>query len=210
MRAALLFAITLASAAPVAAQDPPAISIRPFALATGEAFAATDTFNAVFGKKFFPLVGGGVQVVVHDRFFVELSASRLSQTGQRAFINLGKTFQLGIPLTATVQPFEVTGGYRFRLKKTTRVRPYVAAGFGSYGYTETSPFANPGDDVSVRHIGTLVNGGFEVRVHRWVGIAGDVQYTHVPGILGTAGVSQQAKEDDLGGVAVRVKVVIGR
>ena len=210
MKTALLFVVTLALAAPVAAQDAPAISIRPFAMATEESFAATDTFTAVFGKKSFPLFGGGVQVVVHDTFFVELTASRLQQTGQRAYINLGKAFQLGIPLTATISPFEVTGGYRFRLKKTARVRPYVAAGIGSYGYTETSPFAQPGDDVSVRHTGMLVNGGVEVRVHRWVGVSGDVQYTHVPGILGAAGVSQQAKEDDLGGVAARVRVVIGR
>jgi hypothetical protein len=32
----------------------------------------------------------------------------------------------------------------------------------------------------------------------------------VPGILGTGGVSQQAGESDLGGVAARVKLVVGR
>jgi len=37
-----------------------------------------------------------------------------------------------------------------------------------------------------------------------------VQYSHVPGILGNAGVSQQAGESDLGGVAARFKLVVGR
>ncbi len=56
----------------------------------------------------------------------------------------------------------------------------------------------------------MLNGGAEFRVHRWVGVSVDVQYTHVPGILGTGGVSQQAGETDLGGVAARFKVVVGR
>jgi hypothetical protein len=56
----------------------------------------------------------------------------------------------------------------------------------------------------------VVNGGAEFRVHQWVGLSVDVQYTHVPGILGTSGVSQQAGETDLGGVAARFKVVVGR
>jgi hypothetical protein len=41
-------------------------------------------------------------------------------------------------------------------------------------------------------------------------MAVDVQYSHVPGILGTGGVSQQAGETDLGGVAARLKLVVGR
>ena len=90
--------------APVAAQDPPALSIRPFVMATEQSFAAVDTFNAVFGKTYFPFFGGGAQVVIHDRFFAEVSASRFRQTGERAFISGGKPFKLGIPLTATITP----------------------------------------------------------------------------------------------------------
>jgi hypothetical protein len=37
-----------------------------------------------------------------------------------------------------------------------------------------------------------------------------VQYTHVPGIIGSGGVSQDAGESDLGGVAARFRVVFGR
>ena len=50
----------------------------------------------------------------------------------------------------------------------------------------------------------------EFRVQKWIGVAVDAQYTHVPGILGTGGVSKDAGETDLGGIAARFKVLIGR
>jgi outer membrane protein W len=207
---------SLALAAPATAQDDaPALSIRPFVLGTVESFAAVDTFNAVFGRSYDPFLGGGVQVVVQDHYVVELTASRFQRTGQRAFISGGQSYRLGIPLKATLTPLEVTGGYRFRL--SPRIRPYIAAGVGTYLYKEESDFADPaaqpparGVDLDARHLGYIVNGGAEFRLHRWVGVGADVQYTHVTGILGTGGVSQQAGENDLGGVAGRVKVIIGR
>ena len=202
--------VGLSLAAPAAAQHAPALSIRPFAMVTGQSFAAIDTFDAAFGKTSFPFFGGGVQVLINDRFFAELGASRFRKTGERAFLSGGKAFKLGTPLTATITPFEITGGYRFRLRKLPRVRPYAAAGIGSYSYQETSSFADAGDDVDTRHTGFVLNGGAEFLLHRWVGLAVDLQYSHVPGILGTGGVSQQAGESDLGGVAARFKLVVGR
>jgi len=56
----------------------------------------------------------------------------------------------------------------------------------------------------------VVNGGAAFRLHRWVGLAVDLQYSHVPGILGNGGVSQQAGESNLGGVAARFKLVVSR
>jgi len=208
-----------APAAPVAAQDAPdeapALSIRPFGVGTLESFTAVDTFAAVFGRSYERFLGGGVQVVVDDQYFVELTASRFERTGQRAFISGGRAFQLGIPLKTTITPFEVTGGYRFRL--SPRIRPYAAAGVGVYLYKEESDFSDQTAapparkvDLDTRHVGFVVNGGAEFRVHRWIGVGADVQYTHVTGILGTAGVSQQAGENDLGGVAARVKWIVGR
>jgi outer membrane protein W len=210
VRRILLLIAGLALASPAAAQTPPALSIRPFVMATEESFTAIDTFDAAFGKTVFPFVGGGVQVVVHDRFFAEVGASRFRQAGQRAYLSGGKAFPLGIPLTATITPLEITAGYRFRLRQLPRVRPYAAAGFGSYAYQETSSFAEAGEDVDTRHSGYVVNGGAEFRLHTWVGLAFDAQYSHVPGILGAGGVSQQAGESDLGGASARFKLVVGR
>ena len=208
MKTGILLLIGCALAAPVGAQGVPALSIRPFVLATEQSFAAIDTFNATFGRTYDPFFGGGVQVLVHDRIFIEIGVSRFRQTGQRAQLIGGKSFKLGIPLTATITPLEVSGGYRFHV--WPRVRPYISAGVGSYAYQETSAFADPGEDVNVRHAGFVLNGGVELRLHRWVALGADVQYSHVAGILGQGGVSQQAGETDLGGVAARVKLIVGR
>jgi len=209
MKLRLALIAVLALVAPAAsAQDEPDLAIRPFVLGTIQGFSAVDSFNAVFGKSYEPFFGGGVQVVFHEQFFVELAASRFKQTGERAFISNGQSFQLGIPLTATLTPFEVTAGYRFKV--SPRVRPYIAAGAGTYQYKETSSFNEAGEDVDVRHAGFVLNGGADFRLHPWIRVGADVQYTHVPGILGTAGVSAQASEDDLGGVAARFKLIVGR
>ena len=209
MKLRLALVALLALVAPAAsAQDEPDLAIRPFVFGTIQGFSAVESFDAVFGRSFEPLFGGGVLVIFHEQFLVELSASRFKQTGERAFISNGQSFRLGIPLTATLTPFEVTAGYRFKV--SPRVRPYIAAGVGTYQYKETSSFNDPGEDVDVRHAGFVVNGGVDFRLHPWIRIGADVQYTHVPGILGTAGVSAQANENDLGGVAARFKLIVGR
>ncbi len=203
----LAFVTAAGIAAPVAAQTRE-VSIRPFVLASEQSFTAIDTFTAVFGHSYGPFYGGGADVTLGDHIYVELAASRFKQTGQRAFRNAGQVFRLGIPLTATVTPIELTGGYRFHL--SSHIVPYVGAGFGSYAYKETSDFADAGENVDTRHSGFVVNAGAEFRLHRWVGVGADVHYTRVTGILGQAGVSKDAGENDLGGVAARVKVIIGR
>jgi len=209
MKLRLALVALLALVAPAAsAQDEPSLSIRPFVFGSIQGFSAVDSFDAVFGKSYAPLFGGGVQVVVHDQFFVELAASRFKQTGERAFISNGQSFRLGIPLTATLTPFEVTAGYRFKVSPS--IRPYVAAGAGTYQYKETSSFSDPGEDVDVRHAGFVLNGGADFRLHPWIRVGADVQYTHVPGILGVTGVSAQAGESDLGGLAARFKFIVGR
>lgn len=206
MKATLAFIFCLALAVPGAAQDD-GLSIRPFALGTVEQFSAIDSFDAVFGRTYEPFLGGGVQVLQGD-YFLELTASRFNQTGQRAFINNGQKFRLGIPLTAKMIALEATAGYRYPL--SPRVRPYGSAGIGLYHYTEDSTFDEPGENIDARHTGFVANGGAEFRLHRWVGLALDVQYTHIPGILGSGGVSRQANENDLGGISGRLKVIVGR
>ena len=69
-----------------------------------------------------------------------------------------------------------------------------------------------GEDVDTQHVGALVVGGLEFRVHRWIALSADAQYTHIPGILGVDpnALSTQANEKDLGGIAARVKVIVGR
>jgi opacity protein-like surface antigen len=200
-------------AAPAAAQgprllddDPDALSARGVFFVEGQRFHASSTFDAAFGNSVGQLFGGGV-LIAKRGVFVEATLSRFKKTGQRAYIFDGQAFGLNIPLTATITPFEVTGGFRFR--RETPVIPYAGVGIGSYGYKETSPLGDTSEDTSTRHVGYLIVGGAEFRVHRWIGLGADVQYTHIPGILGSAGLSKDAGEDDLGGIGFHAKVIIG-
>jgi len=235
VKATLTVLVLLTTSAPASAQsgshwydapaDVPPITLRPFLDISAEAFTASKTFDAVFGSRSAPFWGGGLQVVAgHGRIFAEIGASRLLKkngelVGQRAFVSDGVAYGLGIPLRATIKPIEVVGGYRFNV--SPRVVPYVGAGVGHYRYTEQSDFADPSETVDTAHVGGIFQAGVELRLHRWFGVAGDAHYTHVPDILGVSGVSQQfaastptnsnaAREKDLGGWAVRLKVVVGR
>ena len=218
--AALLAVLTAAPAAaqslsqdqtadPAGFSEPYAVSFRGVVFYAIQNFAAKQTTEATFGNSRQPFWGGGFQVASPGGFYVELDVSRFKQTGQRAFINNGQTFPLGIPLTVTVTPIEFSFGYRFGAM-SSRVVPYAAGGVGRYNYKEESDFAGDGDNVDTHHVGYLATGGVEFRAQKYIGIAVDVQYTHVPGILGTNGVSQQAGETDLGGIAARFKLIIGR
>ena len=205
--------------APVAAQSsspapsatrPPAVAFRAFALATVERFTAGTTFNATLGSRVAPFFGGGVELVTRGGLFVDLAASRMSKDGQRAFVNNGEIFQLGIPLRVRLTPIEVSGGYRVKLRRHPRIVPYMGGGVGWYRYSETADFASTNDDVETTHAGWLVVGGAEVRLQRWIGVAADAQYTGVPGILGQGGLSKDLGEKDLGGLAARIRVILGR
>ena len=215
MKISVIFLCALAVAAPGSAQvrrpvprpdDPPKISLRPFFLATEQRFSARKTFETVFGQSVQPFWGGGLSVAFRNGFFVDVTASRFKKTGQRAFFFEGQGYPLGIPLTVTVTPLEVAAGQRARI--TPRMFLYTGFGVGSYRYQETSQF----DDAPFekRHVGYLVAAGLEFRVSRWVGVTGDAQYTYVSGIIGTGGVSKEADETKLGGIAGRFRVIVGR
>ena len=237
MKAGIALFIVLTAASPAWAQargggamhwfgatgDAPLISLRPFLDVRNEKFLAVKTFDAIFGETSARFWGGGLQVTAwHGRVYGELGASRLLKkneqlVGQRVLVSDGKVYKLGIPLRSTIKPVEFTAGYRFNAHP--RVIPYVGAGFASYRYTEQSDFADQSENVDVTTRGGIFHAGVELRAFRWIGVAIDAQYTHVPGILGTGGVSQQfaqestaraKREADLGGWAARFKVVVGR
>ena len=221
MKIILAVCLTLAVSAPLAAQprpsatpppgpDEPFVSLRGFVLGAEQQFSAKTTFNAVFGKSAQPFFGGGAQLVFRHGVSIEVSGSQFKKTGQRAFVSNGEAFRLGIPLTATITPIELSVAYRVPIEYHETIIPYIGVGVGWYGYKETSGFTDAGDDVDTRKRGFLGNAGVEIRVHRWVGVALDAQYTHVPGILGEGGLSKDANEKDLGGVAARLRLVVGR
>ena len=178
-------------------------------MVTEQRFAAGTTFDATLGSRNAMFWGGGLQLVVRRRFFVDVTASHLAGTGQRAFANNGEIFQLGIPLQIALTPVEVSGGLRLRIPDHASVVPYIGAGVGWYSYKETSDFAGPGENVDTSHAGFLFLGGVEVRLEKWIRAAADAQYTAVPGILGQAGLSKDVNESNLGGVAARIRIILG-
>jgi hypothetical protein len=209
---AVLTAVPVAAqstADPAAFSQPDETSFRGFFVFTEQSFAAKTTVEAAFGSSTQPFFGGGLQVASPNGLYIEFGITRFQKTGQRAFISNGQTYPLGIPLKATVTPIEFSVGYRFGAK-SSKVIPYVAGGIGRYAYREESDFSGDGDNIDTHHVGYLATGGVEFRVQKWIGVAVDANYTHVPGILGTGGVSKDAGETDLGGIAARFKLLIGR
>ena len=173
-------------------------------------FAAKRSFDAVLGSNRGLVFGGGVEAELPRRVFVNLRAARFRDVGRRVFLFGGKRFDLGIPTTITVTPVEITGGYRFDV--VWRLVPYGGAGVGWHRYEETSRFAETSENVSDRFTGYHVVGGAEFRLARWIGAAGEAQWTTVPDALGgdPNGVSREFDESDLGGVTFRLKIVVGR
>jgi hypothetical protein len=199
-----------AQTASAATPTGPAVRLRAFVLATEQRFAAGTTFNATLGSRNAPFFGGGVEVVMRRGLFVDATVSHFNKTGQRAFVNNGEIFQLGIPLKVTLTPIEVSGGYRLRIAGHARVVPYAGVGVGWYSYRETSDVASSGENVDTTHAGFLLVGGVEVRLQQWIRAAADAQYTVIPGILGQGGLSKDLSEKDLGGLAARIRVILGR
>jgi hypothetical protein len=205
MKALTAFAVALLVAVPGRAQG---LSFRPYVMFAEQSFDANQSFKAVFDSSSGSFFGGGLNITQDDRFYLDVGASRFKETGQRAFVNAGQAFKTGIPLTATITPFEFSGGYRFM--KGSRVRPYAGVGVGFYRYEETSDFQADGDAVDVRHAGAIFEGGAEIRFHPWFGASADVHYTYVPGILGDAGISKDEGETSLGGFQFRVRFIVGK
>jgi hypothetical protein len=192
------------------AADPPAFSVRLFADAGLDRFAAARSFNAIFGQDSGPVFGGGAEVVLYSNWFVRGAAWRFREKGERAVRLNNETFRLGIPLAVTITPVELSAGYRLPIGGRKLLIAYVGGGVSSHGYKETSGFAQNDENINERFTGYQLLGGVEYRLHRYVGVAGELQYTTVPDALGAGGLSAEFNEDDLGGLIMRIRVLFGR
>ena len=207
----LLLAPTYASAQTTV---PPGVSrgpsFRGFGTAGMTIFSASDSFEAVFDSSVGPLFGGGIEVGVGRGLFVTLAASRFARTGRRLFAFQDQIFDLNEPTKVKITPLEVSVGYRFSV--SPKWIPYVGGGIGWHRYTETSSEATEAEDAHETFTGYQVMGGVERPLRNWIALAGEGQFTWVPNALGESpsSVSSVYDEHDLGGLTLRVKVVIGR
>ena len=170
--------------------------------------AARDTFEAIAGTASKSGFGvGGFVTGFWRGLFVDVAYSQVKLTGERVFIDQGTVYQLGIPLRITLKPIDLAGGWRFHLG---RVSPYAGAGVAFLSYAEESDFSTSSEDVDERKSGMLLMSGADVRILKFVSVGGEVRYRHIDGILGAGGVSQAFGDDQIGGVALAARIVVGR
>jgi len=208
----LLLPSTASAQSPVSSNSTPStypmFSPRGFVLFSRQQFQAEKTFEAIFDDASGSFRGFGADLVLARNVFVEIGWSRFEKTGERVFLFNNTVNKLGIPLTITLRPFEFSGGYRVTV--WPRVIPYGGIGVASVRYEETSDFAATGDDVSVSGSGVVFLGGAEVRLARFIGVSADIHHSSLGDMIGKGGISKEYGEDNLGGTAVRFRIIIGR
>ena len=190
---------------------PPTLNVSGFAMLGVMNFTAANSFEATLGSPVGSIYGGGARVgLPFGGLFVGVSGWRFSHGGQRVFIYNDEAIPLGVPMEVTITPFELTAGWRFRLRRTPQFHPYVAGGLSSYGYKEVSDFATSAENVDERFSGYHLAGGADVQVERWIGVGLELNWTSVADAIGDAGVSGRFRETDLGGATLRFKITVGR
>ena len=201
-------AVELLTPLPLAATPPRGrLMIRGFGQAGGTLFTAKDSFETILGTAAGTVYGAGGQVVFPNGVFLLGSFERFQKTGSRVLVSGTQVFTLQIPDTVTVTPVQVTAGYRDHSSR--KANPYVGVGLGWQTFREESPASAEAQLVSGGHMAYHFLAGAEVPVWPWLSVAGEVQWTSVPKALGETGVSAVFKEEDLGGVAFRVKLILG-
>jgi hypothetical protein len=192
---------------PVFAQTTPAKKPRPaefrgYFMGASEKTESPETFGATLGTEKLTLLGGGGEIVVKRRYILRGQVSQFTDTGTRVFVDSSRTvFPLNIPLDVRIRVVEFSGGYRFLVKP--RWSAYAAAGSSRYTFTEE---ANDERD-RARGGGWHLLGGIDVKPHKWVMVAGEVQWTKTDDIF-SGGAAAALGESRLGGVRIGARIGI--
>jgi hypothetical protein len=189
------------------APPPPAFRARGYASGAYEWFLANDSFKAILDQSGGFFYGGGGQAIFRH-IFVDVGWEQFKKSGSRVVVVDGEVFPLGIKDTITMQPFRVTGGYRFRLSNGNTA--YVGGGGGSLRFKEVSDFADPGENTDERFGSWNIVGGAEVRAMKYLFFSVEFRYEGVPDAIGAPGVAGEFGEKDLGGFGIGAKVLVGR
>jgi hypothetical protein len=201
--------VWMVSVVPALAQTGASFGGRIFIGAEGQSMTAKDTFDAITGET--TLFGGGGGVEVHRLWrhvFLRASASRLQVEGERIFVFEGTVFRLGIPMDVTLTPLEVTAGWRFD-REGRRVVPYLGGGTVFMNFREDFQGATAAERVQKRFTGSVAFAGVDVSVVRFVSVGAEVAYRTVK-VTRPGGALGAFREDDLGGVSMRVMMAVGR
>lgn len=186
------------------------LGLRAYLLFDSNQMAASQTFDAIFGKSRFVAPGFGAEVInLWHGLFARVAVSTMKETGSRVIVAGNEVESLGIPLTIEMRPVEVGGGWRLKSVARGRLVPYVGAGMVRLRYTETSDLAETGENAAESFSGVQVFGGLEARVAPWIVTGVEVQFRSIADAIGAGGASKAFGETDLGGTTVRVLAGIG-
>lgn len=211
--AALVPAVSTAQARPPAPSAQPTrrppprkppVGVRAYGFYEFQALSASNSFKAVTGSSTTNGFGGGFEVTnVFSKVFLRTTFAHAGKDGERVFVNNGQIFNLGIPLTIGMTPFEIGGGWRSVVDRRGRYAVYVGAGVVFLNYSETTPSGTSEDNVSKTFTGYSVFGGFDRAFHKYLVAGVEAQYRGVPNAIGAGGVSEIYNETNLGGFAIR-------
>jgi len=188
----------------------PKLGFRAYAIAEAERMLANESLDALVGKSTLGNVGFGVEATgLHQGLFVRVAATRSSVSGSRAVVDSAKkVYSLHIPLNIEITPLEISSGWRFPVKQGDRVVPYVGAGLLLQRYKETSIPSIDAADTNTIDTGMTLFGGAEISI-KFIRIMLEGQYRTVPKTLGTAGISEDFGEKNLGGGVLRLGFGVG-
>jgi len=185
--------------------------IRAYFVTDFDSMTASKSFDAALDTSHLTALGGGADVVdLWKHLFARVSVTHVSKDGSRAFFDGSQAVSLGIPLTVSMTPVEIGGGWRFSGAPAARLTPYAGGGVVIVSYKETSQFADPSENFSGSFTGYNVFGGAEYSITKWLVAAGEAQFRSVPNALGDNpnSLSQAFNETDLGGFTLRITVGI--
>lgn len=204
----IVAAAVLAVPSVARAGDPP-VGVHAFAAIDFNSFAASKTFDAIFGSSSIPGYGGGADITgLWRNAFVRVAVTRISKTGSRVFVNGTDVFKLnGEPAKLTLTPIEVGGGWRFQMKRS-KLTPYLggAAFVEQYKVVySTSPDLNESETFT----GGDVFGGVEYAITKVLVVGGEAQFRLLPDALKSdlaSSVANVYNEKQGGGFTVRVTI----
>ena len=194
-----------------ALQAKPRMGVRGIVDVSAMWMTASESFKAVTGTSTRTQFGVGVQFVnLWNGLYAEATVGQSSLNGSRVFIYQDNVYDLGIPVSITFTPIDAGGGWRFPLGKKRKAHVYAGGGVMFMKYQEESDFADSGENVDDVFTGFYASGGMEYSLTKWLHLRGEARFTSVPNALGAEGVSADFDETNLGGVAVAVKLAIGK
>jgi hypothetical protein len=110
-----------------------------------------------------------------------------------------------VPDRISSTPVAITLGYR----TGDRHAFFAGGGLGRHFFRESSPLGEPADEVKDQFTSYHGVAGYELQGGYGLATAVEVLYTHVPDAL-NGGASAAFDEHNLGGITVRLKVLVGK